>query len=118
MIEKALCTDERELVEMREGPMTPDVLERAWFTVTVESSVAVESTMNGVPCFLCGWFDGSWYDYGKQFAKYSAGYSLDSPLQVRQIPDLLPQLKITDATRQALQSPISPEHLESVLSGA
>jgi len=117
MIDKAVRAKERGLVEMREGPMTPDILERAWFSVTVDSSVAVESTMNGVPCFLCGWFDGSWHDYGKQFAKYSAGYSFDSPQQVRQIPQLLPQLKITDATRRALQSSISPEHLESVLSG-
>jgi len=82
----------------------------------VESSVAVESTLNGVPCFLCSWFDASWYDYGKQFAKYSAGYPLDSPQRIREIPQLLEQLQITEATRRGLQTSITPDHLESVLS--
>lgn len=117
MIHKALSVEERGLVEMREGPMTRDLFERAWFSVTVESSVAVESTTNGVPCFLCGWFDASWYDYARQFAKFSAGHLLDSPESFRQIPHLLHEIKITDATRQALHTSISPGHLESVLSG-
>ena len=117
MIDKALSPEQRCLVEMRVGPMTPDIFERAWFSVTLESSVAVESTMNGVPCFLCGWFDGSWYGYGKQFAKYSAAYSLNSPQEIRRIPHLLEQIKITDATRRALHTPISGERLEAVLTG-
>ena len=97
--------------------MTPDLFARAWCSLTVESSVAVESTLNGVPCFLCSWFDASWYDYGKQFAKYSAGYPLDSPHQIREIPQLLEQFQITEATRRGLQTSISPDHLEAVLSG-
>ncbi len=117
-IDKALSLEERPLVEMREGPMTPDLFERAWFTVTVESSVAVESTTNGVPCFLCSWFDASWYDYGKQFAKFCAGYQLESPESIRQIPRLLEGIKITDATRQALHTSIGRERLDSVLSTA
>ncbi len=115
MIDKALSSEDRPLVEMREGPMTPDLFERAWFSVTVESSVAVESTTNGVPCFLCGWFDSSWYDYGKQFAKFCAGYQLDSPESIRQIPRLLEGIKITDATQRALHTSISRERLDSVL---
>ena len=97
--------------------MTPDLFARAWCSLTVESSVAVESTLNGVPCFLCSWFDASWYDYGKQFAKYSAGYPLDSPQRIREIPDLLKQFQITEASCRRLHTSISPEHLESVLSG-
>ena len=117
LVDKVLSAEQRGLVEMREGPMTPDLFERAWFTLTVASSVAVESTINGVPCFLCRWFDGSWYDYGKQYAKFSAGYPLDSPQRIREIPQLLEQLRITEATRRSLQTSISPGHLQSVLSG-
>jgi hypothetical protein len=117
MIDKILSAKEKDLIEIREGPMTPDLFERAWFSITVESSVAVESTTNGVPCFLCAWFDGSWYDYAKQYAKYSAGYPLNSPQEVRQIPRLLGRVKITDAIRRSLETSISPEHLESVLFG-
>lgn len=117
LVDKAVSVEDRNLVEMREGPMTPDLFEHAWFSVTVESSVAVESTTNGVPCFLCGWFDASWYDYGKQYAKYSAGHLLDSPESVRRIPQLLDGIKITDATCRALHTSISREHLDSILSG-
>jgi hypothetical protein len=117
LINRVLSAEQRSLVEVREGPMTPDLFARAWFSLTVESSVAVESTINGVPCFLCSWFDASWYDYGKQYTKYSAGYPLDSPLRIREIPQLMEQIQITEATRQNLQTLISPEHLESVLSG-
>jgi hypothetical protein len=112
-----LSAEQRSLVKLRVGPMTRDLFERAWCSLTVESSVAVESTLNGVPCFLCGWFDASWYDYGKQYAKFSAGYTLDSPQRVREIPKLIAQFRITEATRQNLQTEITPEHLESVLSG-
>ena len=115
MIDKALSAEDMPLVEMREGPMMPELFERAWFSVTVESSVAVESTMNGVPCFLCAWFDSSWYEYGKQFAKFCAGYQLESPESIRQIPRLLEGIKITDATQRALHTSISRECLDSVL---
>ena len=117
IIDRVLSAEQRSLVEIREGPMTPDLFARAWCSLTVESSVAVESTLNGVPCFLCSWFDPSWYDYGKQYAKYSAGYPLDSPQRIGEIPQLLEQIQITEATRRGLHTAISPERLESVLSG-
>jgi hypothetical protein len=117
LIAKTVPAEARSLVEIRTGPMTPDLFERAWFSITVESSVAVESTLNGVPCFLCSWFDGSWYDYGRQYAKYCAGHPLDSPESIRQIPRLLEEIKITDRSCQALHTPISPERLDSILGG-
>lgn len=116
LIDNVLSGEQRSLVQMREGPMSPELFARAWCSLTVESSVAVESTLNRVPCFLCSWFDNSWYDYGKQYAKYSAGYPLDSPQRIRDIPHLLEQFRITEATRQSLQTSITADHLESVLS--
>ncbi len=117
MIERVVTDGSREVIELRQGPMSSELLERAWFTITVHSSVAVESTMNGVPCFLCAWFDGDWSDYGNQLAKYCAGYPLNSPLEIRDIPTRLSQIKISEATRRALHSPISPASLDSVLFG-
>ncbi len=117
MIDRVLSAEERNLVEVRHGAMTPDLFERGWFSVTVESSVAVENTINGVPCFLCRWFDASWYDYALQYAKYSAGYPINSPQEIRGIPHILEEIKISDATRRSLETCISPERLESVLSG-
>jgi hypothetical protein len=117
LVNQVLSAEHRRLVELREGPMTPDLFARAWCSITVESSVAVESTINGVPCFLCSWFDSSWYEYGKQFAKFSAGYSLDSPDRIREIPQLLEQFEIKEDVSQRLETPISAERLDSVLSG-
>jgi len=117
LIDKVLSAEQRSLVEIRDGPITADLFARAWCSLTVESSVAVESTFNRVPCFLCSWFDASWYDYGKQYAKYSAGYPLDSPQRIREIPQLLEQFQITEETRRSLHTSISPQRLESVLSG-
>jgi hypothetical protein len=117
LVDRIVSAEQRSLVELREGPMVPDLFERAWFSLTVESSAAVESTVNGVPCFLCSWFEASWHNYGKQYAKYSAGYLLDSPRRIREIPQLLEQCQITAATRGSLQTAITPENLESVLSG-
>lgn len=117
LLNRVLSKEQRPLVEVREGPMTPDLFARAWCSLVVESSVAVESTINGVPCFLCSWFDAAWYDYGKQYAKFRAGYPLDSPQQIREIPHLIEQFPITEPIRQSLETPISPERLASVLSG-
>jgi hypothetical protein len=117
IVDRVLSAEQQSLVEIRQGSMTPDLFARAWCSLTVESSVAVESTINGVPCFLCSWFDTSWYDYGKQYAKYSAGYPLNSPQQIREIPQLLEQFQITEAIRQSLQSSLSPEDLELIVSG-
>jgi hypothetical protein len=117
MVDKAVTGEQRNLIELRQGPMSSELLERAWFTITVNSSVAVESTMNGVPCFLCAWFDGDWHDYGKQMAKYCAGHPLSSPVEIRRIPERIDQIKITDVTRRALHSPISPADLDSMLFG-
>jgi len=115
IVDKVLTAEQRNLVQLREGPMTPDLFERAWCSVTVESSVAVESTTHGVPCFLCSWLDVSWYDYGKQYAKFHAGYQLHSPEGIRKIPQLVERISITEETRQSLRTVIRAEDLESVL---
>jgi hypothetical protein len=116
MADRVLTEKHRQLVVIREGPMSPDLFTRAWCSFTVESSVAVECTVNGVPCFLCTWFDASWYGYAKQYVKYSAGYPLDSPSRIREIPGMLDHFAITQATRQNLQSPIRSENLNRILS--
>jgi hypothetical protein len=117
LVNRVLSADQRALIEIRQGPIAPDLFARAWCSLTVESSMTVESTIHGVPCFLCSWFDASWCDYGKQYAQYSAGYPLESPQRIREIPDLLRQFQITEATCRRLHTSISSEHLESVLSG-
>jgi|HubBroStandDraft_1064217.scaffolds.fasta_scaffold76256_3 hypothetical protein len=118
LVERVLSAEHRRLVEIRGGPMTPDLFARAWCSLAVESSVAVESTINGVPCFLCSWFDPSWYDYGKLYAKFPARAPIDAPQRDREIPQLLQRFEITAGVRERLETAISPEQLDSVLSGS
>jgi hypothetical protein len=114
LIDQILSSQDRSLVEIREGPMTPDLFARAWCSFTLESSVAVESTLAGVPCFLCSWFDVSWYGYAKQFAKFGAGHPIESPDQIQQVPQILQDFEISEATLQRLQTTITAEKLESI----
>ena len=116
IINRVLDKEQRPLVKIREGPMTPDLFQRAVCSFTVESSVAVESTINGVPCFLCSWFDPSWYGYGKQYVKYSAGYQLKSPQAIREVPDILKDFQVSEAIRLKLRTTISAGYLDSLLS--
>jgi len=118
IVRKSLPRDLQPLVELREGPLTPDFFDRAWFSLTVESSVAVECTLKGIPCFLCHWFDGSWYEYGAQFGKFSAGRILNSPEDISKIPELLEGFEIDPVVQQRLATQIRPEHLQAVLSGS
>lgn len=117
LVKKVLPPDLQPLVELREGPLTSDLFARAWCTLTLESSVAVESTLKGVPCFLCSWFDGAWYEYGAQFAKFSAGRALKSPDEISSIPSLLEGFEITPAQQQRLSTQIRPDQLQAALSG-
>jgi len=118
IVRKSLPRELQPLVELREGPLTPDLFDRAWFSLTVESSVAVECTLQGVPCFLCHWFDSSWYEYSAQYARFSAGRILNSPEEISKIPDLLEDFEIDSTDLQRLATQIRPEELKVVLSGS
>ncbi|MGA7635114.1 MAG: hypothetical protein WCB11_30485 [Terriglobales bacterium] len=122
LVERVLSAEHRRLIhrrliEIRGGPMTPDLFARAWCGLAVESSAAVESRINGVPCFLCSWFDPSAYEYGK-YAKFPARVPIDAPQRIREIPQLLQRFEITAGVRERPETAISPEQLDSVLSGS
>ncbi len=76
-------------VDFISGPMTPPLLARAWFGITVESSAAIDCALAGVPCFLCQWaFTFDW-GYPQQFARFGGGVLLESAEDVLQIPEIL-----------------------------
>jgi hypothetical protein len=116
VIDSVLSTGERGLVTVLDGLLAPGLLDRAWCGLTVESSTAVDCALHGVPCFLCNWFDISWFGYAKQFARFGVGRLLDSPREILEIPSLIEQFEpIT--TRRSLAAPIGPEELDAILSG-
>ncbi len=115
-IGRLLSTDQRSLIKVVEGPLTSELLERAWCGLTVTSSAAVDCALSGIPCFLCSWFDVSWFEYSRQFVRFAVARQLDSPHKILEIPRLLERFEPT-ATRQSLATPISSEQLEAILCG-
>ncbi len=117
VLKKVLSAEHFQCVEIRSGPLTQGLMERVWCGITVESSVACDCALQGVPCFLCHWFESSWYEYGRQFAKFGAGYLLNSPEEVSRIPALVEEFRSTPETRGRLMTAIGSERFEEVLSG-
>ncbi len=115
LIATVLSKEERELVDLVHGPLTPELLDNAWFAVTVESSVSVDCAIRGIPCFLCGWFVAPVARYKEQFVSYGAARCLESPEYIRQIPELLPSFRITPEVQRGLWNPILPATLEALL---
>jgi len=98
-------------------PMSERLVRRVWFSLTVESSVAVECALAGVPSFLCGWFDFDLYGYGRQYAKFGAARILHGPDEIAQIPQTIGGQPIDEKIRQGLHRSISPQEFESALTG-
>lgn len=117
VLKSALSEEDYQSVEVRGGPLTPELLERTWCGITVESSAACDCALQGIPCFLCNWFDASWYQYGKQFAKFDAGYLLSSPEEISKIPELIEQCRSSAETRLRLVRPIGNDKLKAMLLG-
>jgi hypothetical protein len=72
-------------LEIIAGPLTPQLLERAWFGVTVLSTVAMECAAIGVPCFLCQWLQYPHHEYGEQFRRFNVGHILRSKAELLDI---------------------------------
>jgi hypothetical protein len=76
-------------------------LTHSWFGIGVDSSVAVECALAGVPYFLCGWLDHSGFAYGKQLARYSVGRMLHTASQIAAIPELIGTWTRPELTRMS-----------------
>jgi hypothetical protein len=89
LITKVLSSAEAALVDVVEGPFTPQLALKAWFAVTVESSTVIDCSLLGVPCFVCEWLNSSPYGYTRQYARYGVGRSLKSPEQLNELPHMV-----------------------------
>jgi hypothetical protein len=86
MLDAILSPEQRGYVDVLGGPFTIELRDRVWAAITVESSVTVECAAAGIPVFLCAWFDASWWEYGKQFVRFSMAQALNSPKDILEIP--------------------------------
>jgi hypothetical protein len=115
MLKTVLTTEDRGVVDLVHGPLTPELLGNIWFAVTVESSVSVDCAIRGIPCFLCLWFVTPVAGYGEQFVKYGAARGLESPQEIALIPERLRTLEITPEVQRRLWNPIEAARLDTLL---
>jgi hypothetical protein len=88
LLRSVLPVEQLVRIEISRVPAS-EIMTRAWCGVGVDSSVAVECTLRGVPYFLCGWLDFNGLDYMQQFARFGAGVMLEMPDEILSIPQKL-----------------------------
>lgn len=101
IIRQVLGSDEFNNVAVVDGPLTPELLRRAWFGITVESTTALDCLNRGIQCFLCGWISLSPCGYAQQYVRFGIGEMLAGPKQIAEIPDRLEKFR----ERQRAQQP-------------
>ena len=115
LIHSALGASHSRLVQVRSGPLTPDLLHNAWFGVTVLSTVALECALRGIPCFLCKWLEAWPYAYVDQFARFEIGIPLSGPAELARIPEMLEHHKPRPSVRADCWTPVASERLRQLL---
>jgi hypothetical protein len=115
-VNAALPARKFDSVQVVAGALCEELLNRASFALTVQSTAAVDCANRGIPVFLCKWLDYSYYGYVDQFIRYGAGVPLSSSAEVAKIPDMLK--KFPAPARTDFWQTISGEKLEQLLTGA
>jgi hypothetical protein len=115
LVDRLLSGEDRNLLEVTNEPISERLFQRTWFSLTVESSVAVECSLAGIPCFLCGWFDLDLHAYIKQYENYGAARILKSPEEIERIPDSLSSNVLTAHIQSQICQPATPGQLKAIL---
>ena len=104
IVRDVLAPEDRDLVSVVEGPLTAELMARAWFGITIESTTAIDCLRQGICCFLCGWLSLSPYEYAQQYARFGIGEVLRDAQQLSEIPSRLADFH----NRPPLQLNLSP----------
>ncbi|MGA8273957.1 MAG: hypothetical protein WB919_20505 [Candidatus Sulfotelmatobacter sp.] len=100
---RILSAEQRRVTELVHGPLTEDLLAKAWFGITILSTVTTECAIRGIPCFLCKWLEFSPYGYVEQFIRFGVGIGLNDPSELSQIPRYLEHPQSADASENCWQ---------------
>jgi len=113
---RILTAERQRPLQILSGPLTGELLSKAYFAVTVLSTAAMECARAGVPCFLCEWLDYGPYRYIEQFRRFGVGQVLRSAAEINEIPVLLKRDQ-NHGTIADLWRPIESERFQELLSG-
>jgi hypothetical protein len=114
LVAKVLPPETAALVNVVDGPFTPELVGRAWFAVTVESTVVIDCSLLEVPCFLCEWLNYSPYGYTRQYARFGVGRILNSPAQLKDVPRMLAEPAVP-LSKDCLSKPMDLEGLRRII---
>jgi hypothetical protein len=115
IVEQVLSVEQQRVTRVVSGPLQTEMLNQSWFGVTIMSTVVVECTLLGIPCFLCAWLEAWPYGYVDQFTHFGVGIRLNEPCEIRQIPAVLQNYRKGDASPEDCWSPIKKQRLQTLL---
>ena len=117
LIDAVVPASQRASVEISNCRFASELFDTTWFGVSVNSSVAVECTMHGIPFFNCGWLEPKDCGYAEQFGKFSAGRLLRDPEELASVPGSIETLHTAPEVLAKISQPILPSSLDEILFG-
>jgi len=115
MAARVLSARQKSVMRMVSGPLTEDLLSKAWFGITILSTVAMECAVRGIPCFLCKWLESWPYEYVEQFIRFGVGIGLNDPSEIERLPEYLLANPVRQDVRENCWSPAAPRRLRGLL---
>jgi peptidoglycan/xylan/chitin deacetylase (PgdA/CDA1 family) len=117
LIRSVLSSSQLSCVEISNRRFASELFGEMWFGVSVNSSVAVECTLHGIPFFNCGWLEPKDAGYAKQFSKFSAGQLLQTASDINSIPERVAEFYVVPEVLAKISQPIQPARLDQVMFG-
>ena len=117
LVASILPADISNQLEIIGGVSPEEVIARTWCGVTVDSSIAVECALRGIPFFLCGWLDFGGMGYLRQFASFGVGRVLAEPGSLEHISEMVADHRADPVALARLWHEADPVQLDEVLFG-
>ncbi len=118
LLRKHLLPSEEREIQVVAGPISAQLWKSTKFAMTVQSTVALECSAQGIPVFLCGWLRELFSGYVKQYARFGVGCMLESADQIAEIPSLLKKWNVEHLAEGARWQQVDRRTLQKILHGA
>jgi hypothetical protein len=112
---RILSAEQKAATRIVSGPLTEDLLAKAWFGITILSTVAFECAVRGIPCFLCKWLEFWPYGYVEQFIRFGVGIGLNDLSEIEKIPMYLQQHRVSTDVKENCWQPAAAGRLRELL---
>ena len=117
LAEKVLTKEQAGAIQWNTGRLDRELLQKMWFGLTVQSSVVVECSVLGIPCFVCDWLDLWPYGYVAQYRKFGVGIGLGSPDDLARVPEILASWRPSQQVADDCCHELAQGRLEEILEG-